>query len=90
MLVMFRFKNYGPFKDEAVFDMRAVKAYKEHPYNLIDRDGETPLLKVASIYGANASGKSNLVAAYKDFSHILHESFYGKTKERFASTISKA
>ena len=24
MLVMFKFRNYGPFKDEAVLDMRAV------------------------------------------------------------------
>lgn len=90
MLVMFRFKNYGPFKDEAVFDMRAVKAYKEHPYNLIDRDGETPLLKVASIYGANASGKSSFIDAYNNFLYIVCESFHGKSKERSASAISEA
>ena len=54
MLVMFRFKNYGPFKDEVVFDMRPVKAYKEHPYNLITENKDNSLLKVAAIYGANA------------------------------------
>lgn len=90
MLVMFRFKNYGPFKDEAVFDMRAVKAYKEHPYNLIDRDGETPLLKVASIYGANASGKSSFIDAYRNFFYFVRESFHGKSSEGYVSVIAEA
>ena len=34
MLVLFRFKNFGPFRDEAVLDMRAVKAYTDVPYKL--------------------------------------------------------
>ena len=61
MLDLFRFKNYGPFKEEACFDMRAVKAYKEHLYNVIDPDAANSYLKVASIYGANASGKSSFI-----------------------------
>ncbi len=35
MLVMFKFRNYGPFREDAVLDMRAVTSYKEHPYHLI-------------------------------------------------------
>lgn len=89
MLVMFRFKNFGPFKDETTFDMRAVKAYKEHPYNLIANDGESPLLKVVSIYGANASGKSNFIDAYNCFSSIVRNSFHNKSKENASSTISQ-
>ena len=57
MLVMFKFKNYGPFKEETTFDMRAIKSYKEHPYNLITECDDCNLLKVVAIYGANASGK---------------------------------
>lgn len=90
MLVMFRFKNFGSFKDEVVFDMRAVKAYKEHPYNLIATDSESLLLKVASIFGANASGKSNFIDAYSHFLYIVRESFHGKSKEQTASAISDA
>lgn len=75
MLVTFRFKNFGPFKEEAVFDMRAVKSYKEHPYNLITDYEDIPLLKVAAVYGANASGKSNFVEAYSAFSYIVNRSF---------------
>lgn len=89
MLVMFRFKNFGPFKDEIIFDMRAVKAYKEHPYNLIANDSECPLLKVASIFGANASGKSNFIDAYHQFLYIVCESFHGKSKEKSVSVISE-
>ncbi|MEL7655188.1 MAG: ATP-binding protein [Bacillota bacterium] len=82
MLVQFRFKNYGSFKDEVIFDMRAIKAYKEHPYNLVKEDEKTSILKVASIYGSNASGKSNFVNAYSCFLTIINSSFSGKTKEK--------
>ena len=75
MLVLFKFSNFGPFKEEACLDMRAVKAYKEHPYNLIDPDTPNACLKVASIYGANASGKSNFIEAYSTFRKIVAESF---------------
>lgn len=81
MLLQFRFKNYGPFKDEAVFDMRAIKAYKEHPYNLYNEDEKNSFLKVAAIYGGNASGKSNFVDAYGAFLRIVRESFSQKDKE---------
>ena len=75
MLVQFRFKNFGPFKQETVFDMRAVKAYKEHPSNLISLDNADDVVHVAAIYGANASGKSNFVDAYSCFVDIIINSF---------------
>ena len=75
MLVLFKVKNFASFRDEACLDMRAVKAYKEHPYNLYTLPNEEHLLKVAAIYGANASGKSNFVKAYEAFTTITHDSF---------------
>lgn len=75
MLVQFRFKNFASFREEVCFDMRAVKAYKEHPYNLCSITPNEDLLKVAAIYGANASGKSNFVKAYSFFSSIVRNSF---------------
>lgn len=89
MLVQFSFKNYGPFKDEVVFDMRAVKVYKEHPYNLIVEDEKNSFLKVAAIYGANASGKSNFVDAYSAFLNIISTSFQFKKNEQYESALSK-
>lgn len=81
MLVMFRFKNYGSFKGENVFDMRAVKAYKEHPYNLEELNNDNLLIKVAAVYGSNASGKTNFVEAYKTFARIVRHSFQNNNKQ---------
>ena len=80
MLVQFKFKNYGSFKDEAVFDMRAIKTYKEHLYNVAGADSKLPILKVATVYGANASGKSTFVSAYRSFLDISKKSFEVKDK----------
>lgn len=90
MLVMFRFKNYGPFKDEAILDMRAVKAYKEHPDNLITEYEDMPLLKVAAIYGANVSGKSQFVEAYLTFKTLAQHSFHINNKENDNSFLEDA
>ncbi len=75
MLVLFSVKNFASFKEEACLDMRAVKAYKEHEYNLHTLPNGEHLLKVAAIYGANASGKSNFVKAYGTFVDIVRDSF---------------
>ena len=74
MLVQFMVKNVLSFKDEAILDMTAINAYKEHECNLIDIGTKEKFLKVAAIYGANASGKSNLNIAMKYFQNIIIES----------------
>ena len=74
MLVQFMLKNVLSFKDETILDMTAVNAYKEHPSNLIDIGTKDKFLKVAAIYGANASGKSNLYLAMEYFQRIIVES----------------
>lgn len=86
---MFSFKNYGSFKDKVVLDMRAIKSYKEHPYNLISGDYGNSLLKVVAIYGANASGKSNFVEAYLCFLSIVLDSFQRKDKENSKPILSQ-
>ena len=75
MLVQFSFKNVRSFKEETVLDMTAVNAYKEHESNLIDWGLKEKFVRVASIYGANASGKSNLHLAMFLFQEIIGESF---------------
>jgi len=80
MLVQFKFKNYGSFKEEAVFDMRAIKSYKEHIYNVANVELKVPLLKVSTIYGSNASGKTTFVSAYRTFFRIVRKSFVEKDK----------
>ena len=62
MLIRFSFKNFKSFKDENLLDMEAT-SLKEHEYNVVKNDNVN-LLKVAAIYGANASGKTNVLQAF--------------------------
>lgn len=74
MLVQFMLKNVLSFKEETVLDMTAINAYKEHQCNLIDYVTKEKYLRVAAIYGANASGKSNIYMAMTYFQSIIRES----------------
>ena len=64
MLIEFKVKNFRSFREEQTFSMVADAAAKDekHPDNLIDCGG-SKLVKTAAIFGANASGKSNLIKA---------------------------
>ena len=75
MLVQFMLKNVLSFKDETILDMTAVNAYKEHASNMVDIGNKEKFLKVAAVYGANASGKSNLHLAMWYFQRIIAKSF---------------
>lgn len=74
MLVQFMLKNVLSFKEETILDMTAINAYKEHESNVIDKGNKEKYLRVAAIYGANASGKSNLYLAMSYFQAIIRES----------------
>ncbi len=62
MLIQFSVENYLSFKNKAVFSMLAGKD-TEHPEAIGDVGGKDRFLKAGAIYGANASGKSNLLNA---------------------------
>lgn len=74
MLVQFMLKNVLSFKEETTLDMTAIHAYKEHECNLIHDGAKEKFVRVAAIYGANASGKSNLYWAMTYFQRIIAES----------------
>ena len=62
MLIRFSFKNFKSFKNENCLDMEAT-SLKEHEYNVAKTENGD-YLKVSAIYGANASGKSNVLQAF--------------------------
>lgn len=62
MLIRFSFKNFKSFKNENCLDMEAT-ALKEHEYNVAKTENGD-YLKVSAIYGANASGKTNVLQAF--------------------------
>ena len=70
MILSFRVKNFRSFAEDAVLSLRPVQAYKEHQENIF-RNDNVEVLKIAGVYGANASGKSNLVKAIRTMRRIL-------------------
>lgn len=70
MLISFRIENFRSFAEQAMISMRPVKAYGEHPENQVEVDG-CKLLKVAAIYGPNASGKSNVVKGFAKMRRLV-------------------
>lgn len=74
MVVQFMMKNVLSFREETILDMTAIPAYKEHSYNLIQGPANEKFLRVAAIYGANASGKSNLYLGMHMFQSIVMRS----------------
>ncbi|WP_298916807.1 ATP/GTP-binding protein [uncultured Nostoc sp.] len=67
MLIEFSVGNYRSFKEQVTFSMVAAnlvaKDKKLDENNVFEVDNDLKLLKSAAIYGANASGKSNLATA---------------------------
>jgi len=67
MLIEFSIGNYKSFKDKVTFSMVAAnivaKEKELDDNNVFVVDNDLKLLKSAAIYGANASGKSNIAKA---------------------------
>ncbi len=79
MLLMFKIKNYTSFKNESILDMRAT-AYVQHPSHVIRVNDKLGLLKTTALYGANASGKSNLISAMFFFEQYIFSQFINKNE----------
>ncbi len=76
MLIQFRFKNFKSFRDDTILDLSATKI-TEHSDRVISA-GYDKLLPTAAIFGANASGKSNVIEAFRYMMTYVIESFsYG-------------
>ncbi|MEE1517297.1 MAG: ATP-binding protein [Lachnospiraceae bacterium] len=82
MLIQFNFKNFKSFREEATLDLSAAKMTEFS--DRVVTIGSEKILPVAAIYGANASGKSNIYNAFEYMSHYVAESFrYGGEEEEF-------
>ena len=78
MLLQFKFKNFRSFADEAVLDLTATNI-QENSSSLIERNG-VKVLPLAAVFGANASGKSNLFLAFKSMREDVIDLYDGKKK----------
>lgn len=77
MLIDFSFKNFRSFKKEVTLSMMAAKSLRDDitagdDYsNVLDGFGGYKYLRIASIYGANASGKSTVIQAMTFFRSMI-------------------
>lgn len=78
MIEEFNFGNFWSFKDEQTLNMTAAKIKSFHPSidkrNVIEIDDKISLIKSKAIYGANASGKSNIIKALVTFIRVVTSS----------------
>jgi AAA15 family ATPase/GTPase len=91
MILRVKIKNFLSFYEETTFDMfpnMKRNSFTNHVY----QDREIPLLKQAVIYGANGSGKSNLLKAVdfiRDFAidrDFLDKEIISRSKFRLINT----
>ncbi len=69
MLIEFTVGNYLSFKDKKTLSLETANI-TEYPDNVIDA-GDVHLLKTIALYGANSSGKSNLLKAVEKMRGIV-------------------
>ena len=81
MLLEFSVENYLSFKDRATFSMLASDDTEHEDTNVVTLSDGKRLLKSAVIYGANASGKSNLINAMNFMSSFVYFSQERKPDE---------
>lgn len=73
MILELKIKNYLSFKDEVVFSFEATKDKYLEDYHVVEVAPGVRILKIAVVYGANASGKSNLINAFKFINQFWFE-----------------
>src|SRR5208282_4846492 len=75
MLIEFKVTNFRSIREEQKFSLVASNADKDLPSCVIERElpglSGVKFLKGAAIYGANASGKSNVLAAIRYMTNFI-------------------
>ncbi|HAR6492785.1 TPA: AAA family ATPase [Staphylococcus pseudintermedius] len=86
MLINFEFKNHLSYRDDTVFSMetgKRLRKLKENTYE-VQKTRHTEkinLLKSAIVFGANGSGKSNLISALKLMQELILSENMSATKK---------
>ena len=81
MLIQFHFKNFKSFRDDTILDFLATED-QDNEYR-IAKVGEERILTAAGIFGANASGKSNVIKAFRYMTEYVTSSvIYSRDKIR--------
>lgn len=81
MLIQFNCKNFKSYRDEFSLDMGAT-SITENKESLIEGKKGEKYVKTAVIYGANASGKSNVIEAFQHMKFLVETSFSEASKRK--------
>lgn len=72
MIHSLKIKNFLSFKDEVTYSFEATKDKHLEEYQVVEVAPGVRLTKLGVVYGANASGKSNLINAFE----FLHDFWF--------------
>lgn len=72
MILEFKIKNYLSFKEEVTFSFEATSDATLDDYYIVKQPDGVRVLKMMMVYGANASGKSNLIKAFDFLNDFIH------------------
>lgn len=87
MLLSFTVGNFRSFKESKTFSMKAA-SIQEHK-DFVRESNNAKLLPVAAVYGANSSGKSNLLSALKTMKTVLLSSVKTNPTEKLKTDTFK-
>lgn len=71
MILELKIRNFLSFKKEVSFSFEATSDTTLSDYYVAVQNDGTRILKMAMVYGANASGKSNLLEAFDFLNHFV-------------------
>lgn len=74
MLLRFCFTNHRSFRDEICLSLVPAKLKESNEFNLQIEGTKYSALPACILYGANASGKSNVIDALKYICHVVRNS----------------
>ena len=74
MIVDFSISNFLSVKNEQVLNFYVETSQNHLPCNFSDYDGKLQVLRTAGIFGANASGKSNILKAFGALRWLINKS----------------
>lgn len=77
MVLEIKLSNFFSFNEEVILDLRAANISTKKSNNLSDnifKFNEQEVLKTLALYGANASGKSNLIKTIRFCNAMVYES----------------
>lgn len=83
MLIDFSVENFRSFSSRVTLSMESVRAFKEEAKNVVEVKEGLRLLRSATVYGANSSGKTNLVLAMLHMKGIVLSSSKHSSVDKF-------